>query len=82
MDTLMMGDQENIKIRACPFCRKAIINTNRYKDIVNRMFKEDINPIKLKVYGTNKQIQLKQKELKTKVGEFSEKYRQQMEGLY
>lgn len=79
MDTLMMGDQENIKIRTCPFCRKPIINTNRYKDTVNRMFKKDINPIKLKVYGTNKQIQKKLEELEIKVREHSEKYRHHME---
>ncbi|KAH9628814.1 hypothetical protein HF086_004974 [Spodoptera exigua] len=63
MDSLMLGDQENIKIRTCPFCRKPIINTKRYKDIVNKRFKEDINPIKLRVYGRNEIISAKITEL-------------------
>nr|XP_021188213.2 NFX1-type zinc finger-containing protein 1 isoform X1 [Helicoverpa armigera] len=74
MDTLMLGDQENIKIRTCPFCRKAIINTARYKDVVNKMFKNDINPIKVRVYGTNRQIGEKIKQLRGNVAVFSEKY--------
>ncbi|KAF9797452.1 hypothetical protein SFRURICE_005928, partial [Spodoptera frugiperda] len=64
MDTLMLGDQENIKIRTCPFCRKPIINTNRYKDIVNKRFKDDINPIKIRVYGTHNKIFEKISELR------------------
>ncbi|KAJ8731482.1 hypothetical protein PYW07_004646 [Mythimna separata] len=74
MDSLMMGDQENIQIRKCPYCRKAIINTNRYKDTVNKMFKNDINPIKLRVYGTNEAIRMKLKELQRNVDRFAAEY--------
>ncbi|XP_075977884.1 NFX1-type zinc finger-containing protein 1-like [Anticarsia gemmatalis] len=66
MDNLMMGDQENIKIRQCPFCRKPIINTNRYKDLVNNMFRNEINPIKERVYGKNEQIKGKLAEVQKK----------------
>ncbi|CAH0691773.1 unnamed protein product [Spodoptera exigua] len=70
MDSLMLGDQENIKIRTCPFCRKPIINTKRYKDIVNKRFKEDINPIKLRVYGRNEIISAKITELHGKMEKY------------
>lgn len=75
MDTLMLGDQENIKIRTCPFCRKPIINTNRYKDIVNKRFKDDINPIKLRVYGTHNKIFEKISELRGKINKCWENYK-------
>lgn len=67
MDNLMMGNQEDIKIRQCPFCRKPIINTKRYKDLVNNMFRNDINPIKRRIYGLNRDIDTKLRQLKTKV---------------
>lgn len=72
MDNLMLGDQEDIKIRTCPFCRKPIINTNRYKDVVNNMFKNEINPIKERVYGTKKQIAEKMSELRLKAIKFKQ----------
>ncbi|XP_022837763.1 NFX1-type zinc finger-containing protein 1-like [Spodoptera litura] len=74
MDSLMLGDQENITIRTCPFCRKPIINTNRYKDIVNKRFKDDINPIKIRVYGTNDKISTKITELRRKMTTCFAKY--------
>ncbi|CAB3261339.1 unnamed protein product [Arctia plantaginis] len=67
MDNLMMGNQEDIKIRQCPFCRKPIINTKRYKDLVNNMFRNDINPIKRRIYGKNTEINTKLTQLLTKV---------------
>ncbi|KAJ8721998.1 hypothetical protein PYW08_004400 [Mythimna loreyi] len=79
MDSLMTGDQENIQIRKCPYCRKAIINTNRYKDTVNKMFKNDINPIKLRVYGTDKAIQMKLVELRRNVARFAAVYAMYLE---
>ncbi|XP_050350709.1 NFX1-type zinc finger-containing protein 1-like [Nymphalis io] len=51
MEHLMNSESESISLRACPFCRKPIINTPRYKDLVNYRFKTDINPIKERVYG-------------------------------
>lgn len=78
----MLGDQENIKIRTCPFCRKPIINTNRYKETVNNMFRNDINPIKIRVYGTKEQIYMKLKELRSQVYTFSEENGIYIEGLY
>ncbi|XP_048478338.1 NFX1-type zinc finger-containing protein 1 isoform X3 [Plutella xylostella] len=62
-DNLMKGDESSITIRSCPFCRKAIINTHRYKDLVNAAYKNDINPVKEKIYGTKEQIELKKKEI-------------------
>lgn len=62
-DNLMQGDKETITIRACPFCRKPIINTYRYKDRVNEMYRTEINPIKERVYGTQEQVKTKQDEL-------------------
>lgn len=64
MDNLMMGDSSTIAIRQCPFCRKPIINTQRYKDLVNNLFANDINPIKERVYGNREQIEEKERELK------------------
>ncbi|XP_013143932.1 PREDICTED: NFX1-type zinc finger-containing protein 1-like [Papilio polytes] len=75
MDGLMMADKETIAIRTCPFCRKPIINTNRYKDLVNRTFALEINPVKERVYGTTAQIQNKQIELQKALNEFSAKDR-------
>ncbi|XP_028173495.1 NFX1-type zinc finger-containing protein 1-like isoform X1 [Ostrinia furnacalis] len=62
-DNLMQGDKETITIRACPFCRKPIINTYRYKDLVNEMYRTEINPIKERVYGTQENVKNKQREL-------------------
>lgn len=62
-DNLMNGDKETISIKACPFCRKPIINTYRYKDRVNEMYLTEINPIKERVYGTFLQVREKQAEL-------------------
>ncbi|XP_072949023.1 NFX1-type zinc finger-containing protein 1-like [Epargyreus clarus] len=67
MNNLMFGDKDTVSIRACPYCRKPIINTHRYKDFVNDMFKKEINPIKERVYGTQAQIKAKKAELKAKV---------------
>ncbi|XP_014358196.2 NFX1-type zinc finger-containing protein 1 [Papilio machaon] len=73
MDSLMTADRETIAIRTCPFCRKPIINTNRYKDLVNRTFALEINPVKERVYGTTEQIKIKQNELKAALREFTAK---------
>ncbi|KAJ0176718.1 hypothetical protein K1T71_007897 [Dendrolimus kikuchii] len=75
MDTLMLGDADSIKIRTCPICRKPIINTNRYKNNVNKTFKEDINPIKIRVYGDSVTIKKKKIEVLEKIGGYSKTYR-------
>jgi hypothetical protein len=67
----MQGDTETVNIRSCPFCRKPIINTGRYKDLVNRTYKMEINPIKEKVYGTDEQIKIKRNELHETFTNFS-----------
>lgn len=70
MDSFMTADKETIAIRTCPFCRKPIINTNRYKDLVNKTISKEINPVKERVYGTMEKIKMKQKELKDTLREF------------
>ncbi|XP_052747701.1 uncharacterized protein LOC116413112 isoform X2 [Galleria mellonella] len=73
MDNLMMGNSKSIAIRTCPFCRKPIINTQRYKDIVSHLFVTDINPIKERAFG-NMVINDKRKELTDAVTIMSVKY--------
>ncbi|XP_046965728.1 NFX1-type zinc finger-containing protein 1-like [Vanessa cardui] len=51
MEHLMNLESEPITLHACSLCRKPIINTPRYKDLVNKRMKTDINPIKERVYG-------------------------------
>lgn len=82
MDSLMLGDRDAIEIRKCPFCRKPIINTGRYKDFVNKIFKEDINPIKTRIFGTKAQIAQKKAELLNKIKEFRDKYVNVLMGMY
>lgn len=74
MDNLMMGDSKTVKIRCCPFCRKPIINTGRYKDLVNATFKNEINPIKERVYGTEEIIAATLHKLKADLGSYRAKY--------
>ncbi|CAG4965233.1 unnamed protein product [Parnassius apollo] len=74
MDTLMTGDKETIGVRQCPFCRKPIINTNRYKDLVYKMMVTEINPVKERVYGNKRKIKMRQNELCLKLEEFSAKH--------
>ncbi|XP_013164299.1 PREDICTED: NFX1-type zinc finger-containing protein 1-like [Papilio xuthus] len=73
LHSLMTADRDTIAIRTCPFCRTPIINTNRYKDLVNRTFALEINPVKERVYGTTEQIKIKQNELENAVKEFKAK---------
>ncbi|XP_023934805.1 NFX1-type zinc finger-containing protein 1 [Bicyclus anynana] len=70
MENLMKGDSELIAIRSCPYCRKPIINTPRYKDIVNHMLKTEINPIKERVYGNLERIIERRRELQEVVAKF------------
>lgn len=65
---------ETLEIRTCQKCRTPIINTYRYKDLVNDKFKNEINPIKIKVFGTEDIIQRKREELKHKMTHFILKY--------
>ncbi|CAH2048546.1 unnamed protein product, partial [Iphiclides podalirius] len=85
MDTFMMADKETIAIRTCPFCRKPIINTSRYKDLVNNTFAMEINPVKERVYGTKEKIEIKKKELLEKLdhlgNEFRITFRDSAEGI-
>ncbi|XP_061715975.1 NFX1-type zinc finger-containing protein 1-like [Cydia pomonella] len=67
LDTLMKCENETIRIKTCPWCREPIINTYRYKDMVNQLLKNDINPIKEKVYGTERQRSKMLQELLVKV---------------
>ncbi|XP_061715965.1 NFX1-type zinc finger-containing protein 1-like isoform X2 [Cydia pomonella] len=82
LDTLMKSENETIQIKACPFCREPIINTYRYKDLVNKMLKNDINPIKEKVYGTEQQRSKKRVELYTKVKNLGETQKLARENVY
>ncbi|KOB72090.1 NFX1-type zinc finger-containing protein 1, partial [Operophtera brumata] len=68
------GDSETVKIRCCPFCRQPIINTGRYKDLVNATFKNEINPIKERVYGTEKNIVATLQKLRADLGSYRAKY--------
>ncbi|KAG6452108.1 NFX1-type zinc finger-containing protein 1 [Manduca sexta] len=68
-DGLMNSHPEEVHIRTCPMCRKPIINTNRYKDIVNDSLKNEIGPIKQKIYGHPKDIIQKREELSRKYNE-------------
>ncbi|XP_053609181.1 NFX1-type zinc finger-containing protein 1-like [Plodia interpunctella] len=62
MDCLMTGDTATISVRACPFCRKSIISTRRYKDLINHQFNTDINLIKRKIFGDQNMINNLKKE--------------------
>ncbi|GBP30884.1 NFX1-type zinc finger-containing protein 1 [Eumeta japonica] len=56
-DMMMQSKPDGeVHVRSCPTCRKPIVNTARYKDIVNDLFKNEINPIKTQLYGDVKQI--------------------------
>lgn len=59
----MNSETETIQIPQCPVCRKPIVNTYRYKDMINKMLRTDINSIKEKVYGKQPQRILKREEL-------------------
>ncbi|XP_049873324.1 NFX1-type zinc finger-containing protein 1-like isoform X3 [Pectinophora gossypiella] len=72
MDNLMTGDRETVSIRTCPFCRTPIINTYRYKDLINDKFKTEINPIKEKIYGNEAKIKQKTTKLIAEVKLFSD----------
>ncbi|XP_052747658.1 NFX1-type zinc finger-containing protein 1-like, partial [Galleria mellonella] len=76
MDNLMMGDSESIAIRTCPFCRKPIINTQRYKDLISHLFVTDINPIKKRVFGDYADIDQKRKEISEVIIVLNIKYEQ------
>lgn len=67
LDTWMSCKMETIGIKSCPKCRKPILNSYRYKDLINKMLKNDINPVKEKVYGTKQEIILKVAELNAKI---------------
>ncbi|XP_059049950.1 NFX1-type zinc finger-containing protein 1-like [Achroia grisella] len=74
MDNLMMGDSDTIDIRTCPFCRKPIINTQRYKDLIRHMIVTDINPIKNQVFGSTKDIDKKRTEILGLIDQLRLKY--------
>ncbi|XP_047991691.1 NFX1-type zinc finger-containing protein 1-like isoform X2 [Leguminivora glycinivorella] len=67
LDTLMNSKDETVQLKACPWCRQPIVNTYRYKDLINKLLKNDINPIKAKVYGTDAERRAKKKEMLQKV---------------
>ncbi|KAI8436677.1 hypothetical protein MSG28_010165 [Choristoneura fumiferana] len=67
LDNFMKSETETIQIPQCPMCRKPIVNTYRYKDMINKMLRNDINPIKEKVYGKEPQRILKRGELLRKI---------------
>ncbi|XP_069359382.1 NFX1-type zinc finger-containing protein 1-like [Maniola hyperantus] len=70
MENLMKGKSDLIAIHSCPYCRAPIINTPRYKDIVNRLLKEAINPVKERVYGDAEKIIARRAELHETVANF------------
>ncbi|XP_073956425.1 uncharacterized protein [Choristoneura fumiferana] len=63
LDSHMKSEEEEVQIKKCLVCRTPIINTYRYKNVVNKLLKNDINPIKEKVYGTIKQRRKKKVEM-------------------
>ncbi|XP_045518315.1 NFX1-type zinc finger-containing protein 1-like [Pieris brassicae] len=67
MDTWMSSKMDTIGIKTCPKCRKPIFKSYRYKDIINNIFKFDINPVKEKVYGSKRDITVKMEELNNKL---------------
>ncbi|CAF4881675.1 unnamed protein product [Pieris macdunnoughi] len=67
MDTWMFSKMDTIGIKSCPKCRKPILKSYRYKDIINNIFKFDINPVKEKVYGSKRDITAKMEELNNKL---------------
>ncbi|CAK1556370.1 unnamed protein product [Leptosia nina] len=75
LDSWMSSKSEIIGIKSCPKCRKPILKSYRYKDQINEIFKNDINPIKKKCYGTFKQIKVKQDDLVTKLATFLEEHK-------
>ncbi|CAH0585816.1 unnamed protein product [Chrysodeixis includens] len=79
MDGWIHHGQDTVKIKTCPKCRKPIINTYRYKDLVNAKFENEINPIKIKVFGTNEAIKSKKNELKNQMDAFFQKYKNVLE---
>ncbi|CAH2096329.1 unnamed protein product [Euphydryas editha] len=76
MEHLMNSESESVSLRACPFCRKPIINTPRYKDLVNHRFKTDINPIKERVYGNIQRNLEAKKSLLDKIAGFREVHKE------
>ncbi|KAJ2949110.1 hypothetical protein O0L34_g6049 [Tuta absoluta] len=75
MDAWITNKPDQVKIPDCPNCRKPIINTYRYKDTINRIFKTEINPIKERVFGNSKIICAKERELSMKIGRYREIHR-------
>ena len=73
LESLMNSKSEVISLPACPICRKPIINTHRYKDIVNHQIETEINPIKERVYGTKQEIHETTLKLKEKLLTMDEK---------
>lgn len=82
MDNLMMADQETIAIKTCPFCRKPIINTTRYKELINKTFAMEINPVKERVYGTTDKIKIRAQDLKDKLKGLQETHSQTFSGNF
>ncbi|CAH2234537.1 jg1677 [Pararge aegeria aegeria] len=70
MENLMKGESDLVEIRRCPYCRKSIINTPRYKDLVNNTLAKEINPIKERVYGNEARIIERKRELNEAVANF------------
>ncbi|XP_038209946.1 NFX1-type zinc finger-containing protein 1-like [Zerene cesonia] len=70
LDVWMNSKMETIGIKKCPFCRTPIIKTFRYKDLINNTLKNEIEPIKQKLYGTPNEIMAKKTELLEKLANF------------
>ncbi|XP_022127667.2 NFX1-type zinc finger-containing protein 1 [Pieris rapae] len=75
MDTWMSSKMNAIGIKSCPKCRKPILKSYRYKDIINNIFKFDINPVKEKVYGSKQDIIVKMEELNHKLQHINVEYK-------
>ncbi|KAI5644349.1 AAA domain-containing protein [Phthorimaea operculella] len=75
MDAWITNKPDQVKIPDCPKCRKAVINTYRYKDAINRIFKMEINPIKERVFGNSNKICARERELSMKIGRYREVHR-------
>ncbi|XP_063624755.1 NFX1-type zinc finger-containing protein 1-like [Cydia splendana] len=75
LDNLMNSEGDTVQLKACPWCRQPIVNTYRYKDLINKLLKNDINPIKAKVYGTDSQRRTKKLEMVNKVSQLADAHR-------
>lgn len=82
LDNYMKSETEEVQVKTCLVCRTPIINTYRYKNAVNKLLKNYLNPIKEKVYGTIKQRGKKKGEMLKKVRRLMNTYCRSGESMF